>query len=613
MCGIAAILVYRDPGAKVSAEEMRRLLDRMKRRGPDGAGEWYSLDASVGLGHRRLSIIDLSDNASQPMFSPDGKVAITFNGEIYNFKELRRELEQKGRRFRSESDTEVLLHLYQRHGEAMVERLRGMFTFAIWDANKRGLFVARDPFGIKPLYYADDGKTFRVASQVKALLAAGHIDRAPEPAGHVGFFLWGHVPEPYTLYKNIRALPAGSCLWVDDNGPHEIKSFCRISEVLAGAKETISATRPEERGAYLHQHLFDSVQHHLIADVPVGVFLSAGLDSSTIAALAAEAGGTLRTVTLGFHEFKGTNQDESGLAETVAERYGAKHQTIWVTREDFKKNLDCLLDAMDQPTSDGVNSFFISRAATEAGLKVALSGLGGDELFGGYPSFEEIPRAVASFAPLRLVPFVGRGFRYVSAGMLHYFTSPKYAGLLEYGGTYGGAYLLRRGMFMPWELPQFLDGDLVSEGWQKLQTLSRLEETVENIESPHLKISALELNWYMRNQLLRDTDWASMAHSLEVRTPLVDLELLRALAPLLGSSNPPDKLAMAGAPQRKLPNEILQRSKTGFSVPVREWLQEENCQPSLDTRHPADRGLRGWAKQVYTGFTARVTGSVEQW
>ena len=598
MCGIAAIFVYGDAGAGVDREEMHRMLDRMKQRGPDGEGEWYSLDAQVGLGHRRLSIIDLSENASQPMRSDAGNVIITFNGEIYNFKELRRELELKGHRFRSASDTEVLLRLYHDEGEAMVHKLRGMYAFAIWDEVKRGLFLARDPFGMKPLYYADDGKTFRAASQVKALLASEKIDRAPEPAGHVGFFVWGHVPDPYTFYKGIRALPAGSCRWVDARGAREAKIFCNVQTVLEKAADQAPDPNPENLRAHLHRALFDSVQRHLIADVPVGVFLSAGLDSATLAALAAEAGGTLRTVTLGFEEFKDTNHDESPLAEKVAERYAAAHQTICVTRDDFRSGHDALIDAMDQPSTDGVNSYFVSRAATQAGLKVALSGLGGDELFGGYPSFQDVPHAVASFAPLRLVPFVGRGFRYVSAGLLQYFTSPKYAGLLEYGGTYGGAYLLRRGMFMPWELPQVLDGDLVREGWQKLETLSRLEETVAKIEAPHLKVSALEMSWYMRNQLLRDTDWASMAHSLEVRTPLVDLELLRAVAPLFVTHNPPNKLTMASTPQRELPAEILQRGKTGFAVPVREWLLEEG------THAAKDRGLRGWAKHVYANFTA---------
>src|SRR6185295_2548249 len=190
----------------------------MTARGPDAAGEWHGFNQRIGLAHRRLSIIDLSTAGAQPMLLPDRELAIVFNGEIYNYRELRAELEQRGHKFRSTSDTEVLLHLYDERGEAMVDALRGMYAFAIWDGGKKGLFAARDPFGIKPLYFADDGKTLRVASQVKALLAGGHIDTAPEPAGHVGFFLWGHVPAPFTLYKGISVLPAGQCMWVSRDG-----------------------------------------------------------------------------------------------------------------------------------------------------------------------------------------------------------------------------------------------------------------------------------------------------------------------------------------------------------------------------------------------------------
>ena len=625
MCGIAAIFNYRT-GEPVNRPEMGRVLAHMQRRGPDGSGEWYGLHDTVGLGHRRLSIIDLSDAGAQPMTSADGKVRVTFNGEIYNYRELRTELESKGRRFRSQSDTEVLLHLYELEGQAMMHRLRGMYAFAIWDDQRRGLFLARDPFGIKPLYYSDDGATFRTASQVKALLAGGQINTSPEAAGHVGFFLWGYIPTPFTLYQGIRALPAGSSLWVDQKGPGEIRQFCSIPRLLADAEErswekgngngkqgedrpqpaACSSSQLSSAQSLLRAALTDTVRHHLIADVPVGVFLSSGLDSTSLTALAAETSASLRTVTLGFEEFRGTPDDETPLAEEVAAHYGVRHQTIWVNRQDFRDEFPRLMRAMDQPSCDGVNSFFISRAAAEAGLKVAISGLGGDELFGGYPSFREIPRAVRLLQPFSVSAFqpFGRGFRIFSAPVLKRMTSPKYAGLLEYGGTYGGAYLLRRGMFMPWELPEVLDADLVRDGWARLQTLLRLEETTQAIRSPHLRIAALETTWYMRSQLLRDADWASMDHSLEVRTPLVDIELLERLAPTLADGATLTKQDMARTPISQLPASVLNRPKTGFSIPVRNWLFSQN--PG-DGRQKAgatqrERGLRGWAKLVYAQF-----------
>ncbi len=248
MCGIAALFAYHGDAPKVERDELIAIRDQMVSRGPDGAGEWLSPDGRVGLGHRRLSIIDLSPSGAQPMFNADRSLAIVFNGEIYNYAELRSELSGQGPpvdgpegfrsySFRSNSDTEVLLHLYAEKGEAMVHELRGMYAFAIWDAEKRGMFLARDPFGIKPLYYSDDGRTLRLASQVKALRAGGRIDLAPEPAGHVGFFLWGHLPDPYTLFKNIRSLPAGSTMWVDRSGPKSPRTFCNISAILTEAEE----------------------------------------------------------------------------------------------------------------------------------------------------------------------------------------------------------------------------------------------------------------------------------------------------------------------------------------------------------------------------------------
>ena len=607
MCGIAAIFNYRT-GAPINRTELTKTRDAMALRGPDGFGDWISTDGCVGLGHRRLSIIDLSANGAQPMQNPDGSVVVTFNGEIYNYRELRSSLEAQGCKFQSASDTEVLLRLYQRQGADMVHQLRGMYAFAIWDSRKRGLFLARDPFGIKPLYYSDDGKTLRVASQVKALLAGGGVDTKPEPAGHVGFFLWGHVPSPYTLYRGIRGLPAGTTLWVDRHGGRVEKAFCSVKQILAEAEGAASgaALSASEQAERLHAALADSVQHHLIADVPVGVFLSSGLDSTTLTALAAETCSDLRTVTLAFEEYRRTPQDESALAAEVAALYGTRHQTVWATKQDFQDNCRRVMQAMDQPSCDGVNTFFVSYAAARAGLKVALSGLGGDELFGGYPSFQEIPRSVRAFQLFSLPAFqpFSRAFRLLSAPALSRLTSPKYAGLLEYGGTYGGAYLLRRSMFMPWELPEVLDPDLVLEGWRELQPLAHLDETAGGLKSPLLRVGALEISWYMRNQLLRDTDWASMNHSIEVRTPLVDVQLLRDLAPLLASPVPPTKGDLARCPRSTLPSSILSRPKSGFTVPVRQWLVQE------DSRFRLDRGLRGWTKLVYSAFVSDRQGSL---
>jgi len=456
------------------------------------------------------------------------------------------------------------------------------------------MLLARDPFGIKPLYYADDGGTVRAASQVKALLRGDKAGRDPDPAGHVGFFLFGYVPEPHTLFRHIRALPAGSTLWIDEKGPGPAKRYFDVAQILGGDGDGpgAGAGAPQD----LRAALLDSVQHHLVADVPVGVFLSAGLDSTTLTGLASESGAAdLDTLTLGFEELKATPADEVPLAEEVARLYGTRHNTRWVVGRDFHEELPALLAAMDQPTIDGVNTYFVAREAARSGLKVALSGLGGDEMFAGYDSFRQIPGLVRLFGWPPGLRHVGRALRVVTAPLISRLTSPKYAGLLELGTRYGDAYLLRRGLFMPWELPGLLDADMVRDGWRDLAPLMRLEQGHAGIRGPRRKVAALEMAWYMRNQLLRDADWAGMAHSLEIRVPLVDEVLFRSLAPVLGRAGAPGKRAMARAPKTPLPAAVLNRPKTGFSVPVRQWLGGGG---------EDERGLRGWARRVYGGAMA---------
>ena len=340
MCGIAAIFNYGPSVQPVDHSELNNLRDYMLTRGPDSAGVWFDEENRIGLGHRRLAIIDLSPKGEQPMFSMDSKVRIVFNGEIYNHNELRKDLESKGYIFYSRSDTEVILNLYKEYGRNLVGYLRGMFAFIIWDEVKQGIFVARDHFGIKPVYYSDNGNTIRIASQVKALLKCSgkYIDTSIEPAGHVGFYTWGHVPEPFTLYKGIRALEAGCSLWKDVTGKTEINKFFNISDELSNKNNLILTNKSQL--LELQHALKDSINHHLVSDVPVGIFLSSGLDSATLLALATEAGNkNMQSFTLGFDEFKGNLNDETVLAEKLAKYYGSKHSVRLIHKNDFFDNL----------------------------------------------------------------------------------------------------------------------------------------------------------------------------------------------------------------------------------------------------------------------------------
>jgi asparagine synthase (glutamine-hydrolysing) len=576
MCGIAGIYSYHYAANPIDTAELRRMSEHMAARGPDGAGEWCSGDHRVGLAHRRLSIIDLTDDGAQPMVGTSGSTVITYNGEIYNYKTLRRELEQQGYVFRTDSDTEVLLQLYAAKGPRMVDELRGMFAFALWDGEKRRLLLARDPYGIKPLYYADDGWTLRFASQVKALIAGGGVPRSPEPAGWAGFLLLGSVPEPYTIYQEIRALPAGTTMCVDSRGTARPVAYFNVSAEIRAAEERRPAPQGELRER-ARETLLDSVRHHLVADVPVGIFLSAGVDSGALLGLMRDISQEeIHSVTLAYEDFRGQREDEAPGAQATAACYRSTHTTRIVTESEFRADLPRIFDAMDQPTVDGINTWFVSKAARELGLKAVVSGLGGDELFAGYSTFRDVPRWVRWAGLPSHIPFLGDMARPLIARSrrLH----PKTAGLVKYGGTYAGAYLLRRGIFMPWELGKVMDRDFMAEGMRRLEPLRLIAASVR--PSPRTaigKVASFEACLYLRNQLLRDTDWASMAHSLEARVPFVDRTLLTEVAPLVMSLPPGGgKRLLAATPGKALPGAVAGRKKTGFETPIKDWLQRDD-------------------------------------
>ena len=616
MCGIAGYFSYGVASDPADAARLDRLSQAMRQRGPDAAGSWASADGQVRLAHRRLAIIDLSPAGNQPIIDADSGCVLVFNGEIYNYRSLREELIAAGLVFSSDGDAEVLLKGYLHWGEGLLPRLRGMFAFALWDPRRRGLWLVRDPYGIKPLYVANVGRRFVFASQVRPMREiVEDLDTRPEPAALVGLLLMGSVPEPYTVCRGIRALPAGHSLWVDDgHGARQPIAHASVSDVWLAAARAPQPLDAEMLLERVRLAVSDSVHAHQVADVPVGAFLSAGIDSGVLVGLMAEGRATpLQTVTLGFDRFRNTGLDEVTHAEQIATRYGAEQHTVWVTDEEAVADLSRALAEIDQPSIDGFNTWLVSKQTAALGLKVVVSGVGGDELFGGYDHFAQLPVWRSRLQRLArlpgLLPVLSGGLGLASRfGLLH----AKAAALTRLGPDLAGLYLVRRGLFMPWELPELLDADLVREGLAALQPPQFLRAAhAADCKNDYATIAALDATNYLRNQLLRDSDWASMAHSLELRTPLVDYQLLQDLAPVLVAPRPaglPGKRALALAPPRPLPDAVIGRPKSGFYLPMGDWLEKSTLlEEWRDVPRLADAGCH-WSRRMAYALAAQAIG-----
>ncbi|MCH2173819.1 asparagine synthase (glutamine-hydrolyzing) [Myxococcota bacterium] len=589
---------YREAG-RTEDREILGLRDAMEHRGPDDAGLWISDDSRTGLGHRRLSIIDLSESGQQPMTDASGRWRLVFNGEIYNFHDLRRELEEAGYEFHSTSDTEVVLHGFRAWGVGVLDRLRGMFAFALHDSEKRETLLARDPLGIKPLYVLDDGKRLLFASEVQALRSvcdAGDLD----PEALASYLLWGSIAPPRTLYTRIRALPAGSWLRVSDDRVEGPTAYFALEDCF-GRSEDMDE---EESAEALRNALIDSTRHHLVSDVPVGAFLSGGVDSSALVGLMT-AGGTasVRTVTLALDD---ASLDESALARQAAQQYGTDHREIPIRIDEIRERMPQAVRALDQPSVDGVNTYFVSEAAVRAGLKVAVSGVGGDELFGGYGTFSSIPRInrihrwlcpVPPFQPLldgasALIDTLPRSSR-----------ASRLSLMLRYGGSPTGAYTAARAIQTPSEVRTLLSpqlADAVEAADPARELTARLAANA--VPEPE-RVSALEFRQYLQTQLLRDTDAVSMRHSLEVRTPLVDRDLLLAVArvPAHHRLAGPAKRRLREAPSPPVPETLWNRQKQGFTLPFDAWFRNGGLPDELP-EHPWLRGDS--LRAVRNGFRA---------
>ena len=587
MCGIAGtFFVVKQSSNASTGGIVSRMSEHLRSRGPDASGHFQDTECDLNLVHRRLSIIDLNQRSNQPMISDDGRYVIIFNGEIYNFKELRIELENEGEVFNTQSDTEVVLKLFSRDKESMLKRLRGMFAFAIWDCDKKELFLARDPYGIKPLYIAKCKQGWLFASQVKTLLASGVISQEPNLEAQSGFWSLGSVPEPYTWFRDINALPAGTFCRINSKG--EKTEPIKYWEIADSWREASNCLLSKDIIANdVTDALMESIKCHLVSDVPVGVFLSGGIDSSALVGLMKDAGvRQIEGITIAYDEFKGTFEDEVPVAAQVAKYYDIRHHIRRVTKEEFIADLPKILNDMDQPSIDGINTWYASKAVAELGLKVVVSGIGGDELFLGYPSFSQLPRLTKAMNLLKHIPGAMKVANIVFRRKALTSGNSRWKYTTDWSKTIAGAWWLRRSMYSPDDLLGLMDSGYAEKFQQSFNVKKQIESMIgKQSKNSILALAQIESMVYLRNQLLRDSDWASMAHGVELRTPLVDAYLLSQVEPYLSLFHKfSNKSLLANAPRKPLPHQIINRNKTGFGIPVERWLSESGIIPASKMR-----------------------------
>jgi asparagine synthase (glutamine-hydrolysing) len=610
MCGICGAIGFED--RRESESLVRRMNAALIHRGPDGEGVLVARRASFGM--RRLSIIDLP-GGGQPVWNESETIAVVFNGEIYNFRELRHSLIDAGHQFRTQSDTEVIVHAYETWGADCVSHLRGMFAFAIAempagrDREASRVFIARDRLGIKPLYFAVRDGRLLFASEVRALLASGLLARKISPAAVSSYVCFGSVGEPMTLIEGIQSLPPGYSLLIDAGSAVsdvESKPYWNL-EIIKG-NEPVSASAKGTAPARLRMLLEDSVQKHLIADVPIGVFLSSGIDSTALTALASQTQAGLRTISLVFPE---REYSEGEIARRTAKRFRTEHTEVLISGEDMLERMDDAIAALDQPSEDGTNTYFVSWAARQAGLKVVLSGLGSDEIFGGYSTFRVTPQLahLAKFA--RSMPY---GIRRASAPMVEFLgnhlhrvgAGAKLAATWCDPSLFENPYFFARMLYGPTQATELLCAGI--KAWREspwrswIDGISREAASVDGAS----RIAWLELRSYMVNVLLRDADAMSMRHSLELRVPFLDhpvVEFALALSDSEKRHSERPKALLIEALGDLLPQEVATQRKRTFTLPWEKWLRGP-------LRSRVEAGIANWAPSLAPVISKEVAQRV---
>ena len=620
MCGIFGIVAR---NARVPDGVLERGTRSLAHRGPDDSGTIFlrdsASDAEIGLGSRRLAILDLSPLGHQPMHDAESGNWIVFNGEIYNFRDVRKDLEQAGTAFNSHSDTEVVLKAYARWGEECLAKFRGMFAFALWDARRHRLFIVRDPMGIKPLYHVQAGSYFLFASEVRTLLGTGLLQPRIDPAGLVNYLTFGSAYDPLTLVEGVRSLPPGHTLTWEAGVVSESSYWDLVDEPVAAGRDgsepfAQNGTQAAER---LQPILEEAVRLQLVSDVPVGVFLSGGIDSSALVSLLSRGNVTPSTFSIVFRE---ADFSEAQHSRAIAAKFHTDHHEINVSQTDVLAAIPDALSAMDLPTMDGINTYFVSRETRREGVKVALSGLGGDEVFAGYSSFRTVPRMERFAHFWKQVPRAVRGpvaaaFSALSANNDQ---NRKLASLARDNGRVLHPYFLSRMLFTPGQRDLLFHG---VGGEPDIAAASQRDwlERALPLDAVN-RVSYLESRCYMLNTLLRDADFMSMSQGLEVRVPLIDHLLAKGVLALPGEwkLNATPKKLLVGALAGSLPDEIVHRPKRGFTLPFEHWMRQDlrsEIEPVLAAKRIGNGPLGGLlngtqGQQIWQAFlSGRVSWS----
>ena len=584
MCGITGILDFKKK-IKDPLLLINKLNELNKSRGPDDRGTWSNNDKNIFFGHTRLSVIDLTKNGKQPFLSYDKKISLIFNGEIYNFKDLKKILIQKNYIFASNTDTEVILHSYIEWGIDFIDKLRGMFSIAIWDENLKKLFLIRDQFGIKPLYYSADSNFFCFSSSIKSLINSKLVSNKRSSKSLTNYLLWGNTKDPDTIYDKIKSVEKGTYVVVDQNNNFFIKRYSDLIENIQNI-EGYNFSNKNEAKSYLKEIIYETVNYHLNSDANLGLALSSGLDSNLILDnIKPEFNEKIKTLTVDFN-IDGTIKDEIEIAKKFSLEKKIFHKVVNLDQLNIKQELKYFFNEMDTPSNDGFNTYILSKLAKDNNVKVLLTGIGADEIFMGYPSFNRakkylnILKLISKFnykkMPKKTVAYFVKKFNF----------NPKNSEIFDIKSLLD-LFLLSRRLFLDDEVKEILYEYQQDIDNNRLPPLT-VHQDFYKLET-NQQLMYLEIEHYLCPKLLKDSDWASMANSVELRTPFVDWEFFKKYLKLFKSNVTVDKKFIYETFKNSLPKELENRKKSGFGIPHNYLLKE------IGHKTYSKNGLKDWS------------------